>query len=252
MTLEARDITAGYRDTPVLHGAGVKIAPGDLVGVIGPNGSGKSTLLRVMARLHKPEGGVVLLDGEPMGKLARRAIARRLAVMPQNQPTPEGLTVRELVAFGRAPHGRDPVADRREIDHAIELSDMAHLSHRRLTALSGGERQRARLAMALAQSPSLLLLDEPIASLDIRHQLDVLRMLETVRTERGIGIGIVIHDLTLADRYCPRLVVLEDGRVAADGPAAEVLTPELARRVFGVEVRRLTDPGSGGSVLVCG
>lgn len=252
MTLEARDITAGYRETQVLHGAGVKIAPGELVGIVGPNGSGKSTLLRVMARLHKPEGGAVLLDGEPISKLARRAIARKLAVMPQHQPTPEGLTVRELVAFGRAPHGRDPAADKQAIDHALELADMTHLSHRRLTALSGGERQRARLAMALAQSPSLLLLDEPIAALDIRHQLDVLSMLASVREGRGIGVGVVIHDLMLADRYCPRIVVLEEGLVAADGPAAEALNPGLVRRVFGVESRRLADPETGRSVLVCG
>ncbi|MEM9415762.1 MAG: ABC transporter ATP-binding protein [Planctomycetota bacterium] len=247
--IAARGIRAGYAKHPVLHGVDVSIQAGDFAALIGPNGSGKSTLLRTLARLLKPTSGSVLLHGQPIDKLSARALARKLAVMPQSPTAPPGVTVRELVGYGRAPHSSwlrpESHTDRQLVRSLIERCDLSHLAARLVHTLSGGERQRCWIAMALAQQPDVLLLDEPVSALDIAHQLEVLDLLAQVNREQETTVVIVLHDINLAARYCNTLLAVRDGQLAAAGPVGDVLKPELIERVFGVRTSVLESTGLG-------
>jgi len=257
VTLEAVDIRAGYDGEDVLSGAGVSVGAGELVGIIGPNGSGKSTLLRVMGRLLRPRAGSVLLDGAPIGGVGRRALSRRLAMLPQEPITPPQTSVRELVAMGRHPHrrlgGLMPTGlserDRAAVSLAMSRTEVEHLAERPVSELSGGERRRAWIAVCLAQEASTLLLDEPVTALDVRHQLEVMALLRELAQVRGLAIGVVIHDLDLAARSCTRIVAMERGEVVADGPPASVLTEATLERVFGVRGSARLDAETG--ELIC-
>lgn len=236
--LEADGISAGYGGPPVLDDASLRITEGDIVALCGPNGSGKSTLLRVLSRLLRPRQGRVLLQAEPLDTLSRKALARKVAYMPQSPTSPPGVTVREMIGYGRSPHtswlrplGKD---DHDHVDEAIRLCDLGQLEHRLVSTLSGGERQRAWLAMAVAQEPQVLLLDEPVSALDVGHQLDVLDLLRQLNERHGTTIVIVLHDINLAARFCRSLVALHQGRIAAAGPMQTVLTSDLLEQVFGV------------------
>ena len=240
-----RDLVAGYplvgggrRD--VLRGVELTLARGELVALLGTNGSGKTTLLRTFAGTLAPERGTVTFDGREIGSWRRDALARRIAVLPQQLELPAGFTVAELVAMGRAPHARRLFAstadDERAIARALIDADAADLADRAAEELSGGERQRLLVAMALAQEPDLLLLDEPTLHLDLAHQVALLAAIRRLRDQRGLTVLAVLHDLNLAAAFAPRVAVLDDGRVVADGPPAEVLSPDLVRRVFGVAV----------------
>lgn len=242
----------------VLDGVALAVRAGEFVAVIGMNGCGKSTLLRLLAGELAPEAGAVRLspaDGAPvraLGELGRRAIARRIAVMHQSLPPLPGLSVAGFVRQGRYPHdgvfgalrqGR-PGADR-EVDRALAAVGLADAGHRALEQLSGGERQRARLALALTQTAPILLLDEPIAHLDVRHQLQMLTLVEGLRRSRGLTVVAVLHELDVAARSATRLVALAQGRVVADGPPADVLDAALLREVYQVRGRVVPDPGGG-------
>ncbi len=243
--LEVRGVEAAYDADPVLRGASLQVAAGDFMALCGPNGSGKSTLLRIMARLMKPSAGEVVLHEQGIDTLARRALARKLAIMPQSPRTPPSVTVRELVAYGRSPHTSwlHPAGaeDRAIIDRAVDTCDLHALAPREVQSLSGGERQRAWLAMAIAQQPGVLLLDEPVSALDVAHQLSVMALLERINRERGTTIVIVLHDINLAARYCRSLALMRDARIHAAGPMGAVLTEAHLETVFGVpaRVRRL-------------
>ncbi|TVQ06159.1 MAG: ABC transporter ATP-binding protein [Roseinatronobacter sp.] len=210
------------------------LAPGRVLGVLGANGAGKSTLLRLIYRFHKPQSGRVLLDGQDIHAMPARAVAQRVAAVLQEQPTDFALTVAEIVALGRAPHRRalsGPSAqDAHIVDHALERLSLHAFAARPFGTLSGGERQRVMVARALAQEPGLIVLDEPTNHLDIRHQLEVLRL------ARGLGATVVasLHDLNLVQGFADDLLVLKDGQPLAFGPVAQVLTPELIARAFGV------------------
>lgn len=214
-----------------------RLEPGSLTGIIGPNGAGKSTLVRAMLGLTPLAGGTVALDGEPLARLGRDVIARKLAYLPQGQTLHWPLSVRRLVALGRMPH-LGPLAqlsprDHAAVDDAMARAHVLHLEARNAMELSGGERARVLLARALAVGAEGLVVDEPLASLDPGHQIDVMELLAQ-EARQGALVVAVLHDLTMAARYCDRLILMDRGRVMADGPPAMVLTPENLASIYGI------------------
>ena len=252
--LRARDVTLGYGDTVVVEHLDLDVPDGAVTAVIGPNGCGKSTLLRALGRLLRPRGGEVLLDGARIDRLPTREVARILGLLPQSPVAPEGLTVADLVARGRHPHqawfrqwSRD---DEAVVAEAMASTGVLELGDRPVDALSGGQRQRAWIAMALAQGTDLLLLDEPTTHLDLAHAVDVLDLVDRLNSERGQTIVMVLHDLNLAARYADRLIAMKAGRIVAQGPPQDVLTPGLLEEVFGLRAVVLPDPVSRGVLVV--
>jgi iron complex transport system ATP-binding protein len=218
----------------------LSLARGELVALLGTNGSGKTTLLRAFAGTLAPDAGAIRFAGRSVREWRRNELARRVAVLPQQLELPLGFRVSELVAMGRAPHARRLFAstadDDRAIARALTDADASDLADRPAEELSGGERQRLLVAMALAQEPDLLLLDEPTLHLDLAHQVSLLAAIRRLRDQRGLTVIAVLHDLNLAAAFAPRVAVLDGGRVVADGAPGEVLSPDLVRRVFGVQV----------------
>jgi len=232
-------LTVAYRGRPALSDVDLHIGAGERVALVGPNGAGKSTLLRAIAGLVEPTAGSVELGGTPLTALDRLAIARRLAVVPQLPALPFATSVEEVVALGRLPHehpirGLRP-ADRAAIAGAIDRVGVGHLLGRDARELSLGERQLVLLAVAVAQDAPVLVLDEPTVHLDLRHQVEVMELLADLNARDGTTIIAVLHDVGLAAHFFSRIVVLDRGRVVADGPPAEALTDEQLREVFGVD-----------------
>ncbi|WP_395335908.1 ABC transporter ATP-binding protein [Novosphingobium sp. BL-8H] len=237
VTIAINDLAVRLGKQDVLHGIDARLEPGTLVGVIGPNGAGKSTLARALLGLIDAHRGTITLDGQDFSALPVRERARRIAYLPQGQTLHWPLTVERLVSLGRLPHlgpiSRITAADQAAIDEAMDRADVRHLATRVATELSGGERARALLARALAVGAEALVVDEPLASLDPGHQIDVMEMLSR-EAKGGALVLAVLHDLNLAARYCHRLLVIDEGRLVADGSPAEVLSEELLRTVYGV------------------
>ena len=251
-------IVAGYPTGParrVLDGVDLALHAGERVALLGPNGAGKSTLLRVLAGTLAPERGRVELFGRPIAAWDRRELARSVTVLPQVADLPRGFRVAEVVALGRIPHARSWFAatpgDAEAVARALADADVADLADRRVEALSGGERQRVLLALALAQEPRLLLLDEPTTHLDLAHQFTLLALLERLRSVRRLTVLAVLHDLTLADRTADRVLILQAGRVVDHGRPGGELDPARLRDAFGVPIveartaegRRVLVPG---------
>ncbi|MCU0724269.1 MAG: ABC transporter ATP-binding protein [Planctomycetes bacterium] len=236
-----------YGDAPVFTDLSFAIHPGEFAAILGPNGSGKTTLLRLATRVVRAAGGRILLGGEPLDGLPRREVARRAAVVPQEETRLFNYSVDEIVLMGRTPwvagFGFEGGEDRRIARAALEAVEAEHLRGRPLGELSGGERQRVLLARALAQKAPLLLLDEPTAHLDLRHQVAVLRLLDGLRAREGLTVVLISHDVNLAARFAGRLLFLGEGRVVADGPPREVLTPDVLTRVYGAKVAAVDVPG---------
>jgi iron complex transport system ATP-binding protein len=216
----------------------VAVAPGECVGVLGPNGSGKSTLMRTAAGLIAPTQGEVALDARPLAAWRREDLSRKIAYLPQGGQVHWPLTVRALVSLGRLPHAhrftRSSAADEAAIARAMVACDVAHLAGRPVTSLSGGERVRALLARALCCEASVVLADEPFAQLDPSHQLHAMEVL-CATADAGALVVVVLHDLSIAARHCTRAILMSDGRVAADGKPAEVLSGDNLRKTFGVD-----------------
>ena len=237
--LEAHELSLAYDGLQVIHELSLEVPPQQITALIGPNGSGKSTLLRGLARLMPPEQGAVYLDGHAIHSQPTKQVARQLAMLPQRAQAPGGLTVRELVAYGRFPYqgllGGLSAEDEQHIDAALETTGMAPLANCYLGELSGGQRQLAWIAMALAQDTELLLLDEPTTFLDMAHQLEVLEVLENLHQQHQRTIVMVLHDINQAARYASHMVALVEGRIAASGTPMEILTPEVLARVFEIE-----------------
>jgi iron complex transport system ATP-binding protein len=225
---------------PVLRGLDLVVEPGELVALLGPNGSGKTTLLRAIAGTLRRDAGRVALFGRDLVEWSRVALARRVAVLPQSLVLPDGFRVAELVEMGRAPHATrwfgSSAEDAEAVERALADADALDLSERNADELSGGERQRVLVAMALAQQPELLLLDEPTLHLDIAHQASLLATVARLRARRGLTVIAVLHDLNLAAAHAGRVAVLGSGRVVADGDPASVLRADLVREVFGIAV----------------
>ncbi|MCK9518924.1 MAG: ABC transporter ATP-binding protein [Dehalococcoidia bacterium] len=248
MKLTVHDLTLGYDATPVVNGVSLEIDAGEMVAIIGPNGSGKSTLLRGMARLHRPISGQVLLGENDIHRMPSRAVARTLAILPQSPSAGLDLSVRELVWRGRYPHQgvlqRATAKDFDAVEWAMDASDVTRFADRPIGHLSGGERQRAWIALALAQQPQVLLLDEPTSFLDIHHQVEVMHLLRRLNHD-GMTVVAVLHDLVLTARFADRVIAMRDGRVQFDGPPHEVFEPRGLEQVFGAPMMVIEDPITG-------
>ncbi|PVB61059.1 ABC transporter ATP-binding protein [Labrenzia sp. 011] len=228
----------------LLHPISFDLTPGEILGIAGANGAGKSTLLRLLYRFLKPVSGSILVDGRDIWRQSARETARKVAAVLQEQPTDFALSVREIVALGRRPHGSGFAAagkrDGEVVDDALDRLGLLGFSERSFGSLSGGERQRVMVARALAQEPALLILDEPTNHLDIRHQLEIVELIGTL----GITIVTSLHDLNLAGRVCDRILLLREGRAVACGPPGEVLTPSHIETAYSVRAQLENLPSS--------
>jgi iron complex transport system ATP-binding protein len=241
--LRAADLTFGYGDAPVVRGVSLEVPAGGFVGIIGPNGSGKTTLLRLLAGTRRPQHGSVDLDGTPLASMKRAAIARRMAVVPQETHLAFEYSVLEVVLMGRYPHlGAFEIEGPRDVDlarAALASTGTLPLEQRLFSTLSGGEKQRVIIAAALAQisgGPSaILLLDEPTAALDLKYQLETASLLRSLHDRHALSVVVSTHDLNFAAALCQALVMLKDGRVLAAGAVDEVLTPARIRALYDVE-----------------
>ncbi|WP_416985401.1 ABC transporter ATP-binding protein [Streptomyces sp. T028] len=243
--LAARGVTVGYGARTVIEDLDVAIPPGVITTIIGPNGCGKSTLLRTLARLLKPSGGTVVLDGEDIAGLRTRDVAKKLGLLPQAPVAPEGLTVSDLVARGRHPHQswlrQWSSDDAGVVERALAMTGVSDLADRAVDTLSGGQRQRVWISMTLAQGTDLLLLDEPTTYLDLAHAIDVLDLVSDLQAS-GCTVVMVLHDLNLAARYSDHLVVMRSGSILARGHPRDVITAELLHEAFGLRAQVIDDP----------
>ncbi len=249
-TLAASGITWTKNSRRILDDVFLEARPGEVLGLLGPNGAGKSSLLRILAGLRRPDSGTVFLDGTPVERVPRRRLARSLAIVEQLQEVHEDVTVEEAIALGRTPYrgtfealGTD---DRAAVEHALRATGMGAHRSRSWRTLSGGERQRTQFGRALAQQPRIIVLDEPTNHLDIRYQLDILELLR----DENFTVVAALHDLNLAARFCDHIVVLQDGRVCADGTPEDVVTPELIHDVYGVTAMVEQSPHTQSPVTV--
>jgi len=228
--IELRGVTVLLGGRPVVIEVDAEVGAGEWLALIGPNGAGKTTLLRAIARLV-PFSGSIALEGRVTDRMGRSELSRLVAVVPQDPSTPDWMTVTEYVLLGRTPHlgllANEGARDRMAAARALERLDLLALRERRLGTLSGGEKQRAVVARALAQEARIVLLDEPTAALDIGHQQQALELLDGLRSESGLTLVAAMHDLTLAAQYADRMVLLDRGRVVADGAPRDVLTEAL-------------------------
>ena len=223
----------------ILKEVSLTLNAGECLGLVGPNGAGKTTLLRLVAGLLEPTSGQIWLEAQPLARLKRREVARRLGYVPQQAGLDFDFTIREVVLSGRNPYlSRFEVeseVDRQIATQALKLTDLEHLAERLVTTLSGGERQRVAIARALAQQPALLVLDEPTASLDLRHQHEIMQLVQRLTEMQGLAALISVHDLNLAARYCDRVAVLAAGQLVVINTPSEAFTPALLAQVFEVE-----------------
>lgn len=237
VTASLEDVSVELGGRPILRNVSASFSAGELVGIIGPNGAGKSTLVRALIGLLKPSVGTVRLDGRPLPEIPRREVARAIAYLPQGQTVHWPLTVERLVALGRLPHlapmSRLSAEDSIEVERAMVRADVETLRARTATELSGGERARVMLARALAVGAPGLIADEPLAALDPGHQIDVMELLKAEARAGGLVLA-VLHDLGMAARYSDRLLLMDEGRIVADGRPETVLTPERLAAVYGI------------------
>ncbi|MBW7476274.1 ABC transporter ATP-binding protein [Paenibacillus oenotherae] len=247
--LSTSQLNIGYDERLIVEDLNVAIPQGKITALVGANGSGKSTILKTMARIMSPAKGTVMLDGKSIHKQSTREVAKQLAILPQNPTAPDGLTVSELVSYGRFPYqkgfGSLTREDRDVIQWAIQATRMTEFADRPIEQLSGGQRQRAWIAMALAQQTDILFLDEPTTFLDMAHQLEVLELLQELNANSGRTIIMVVHDLNHASRYAQHVIAIKKGKVAGEGSPQAVITKDIMREVFGIEADIIPDPRTG-------
>jgi iron complex transport system ATP-binding protein len=245
-SLSTENLQIGYDEKIIVDNLNLHINKGEITTIIGANGCGKSTILKTMARVHSAKSGVVYLDGKMIHKIPTKEIAKKMAVLPQSPEAPSGLTVYELISFGRSPHqsgfGRLSEEDRNVINWALEVTGLTTFAHQAVDALSGGQRQRAWIAMAIAQETELLLLDEPTTYLDMAHQLEILKLLEKLNRDEGRTIVMVIHDLNHAARFSHHMVALRSGNIVKEGSSEEVMTSAVLKEVFQIDAEIVKDP----------
>ena len=249
MNFYAEDVDISYGKRKIVEGLSFTIPPGKITALIGANGSGKSTILKAMCRIMAPSSGQIILDGKAIHTQSTKELAKKLAILPQNPESPEGLTVEELVAYGRSPHkagyGRLNHRDDELISWALDVTAMKEFADRPLEQLSGGQRQRAWIAMYIAQDTEILFLDEPTTFLDISYQMDVLKLLKTMNQTYKKTIVMVVHDLNQASIFADYVVAIKKGKIIREGAPEEVITVENCRKVFGVLVDIVTDKRTG-------
>lgn len=252
--IESHAMSIGYGKRKVLNNLSLKIPESKITCIIGPNGCGKSTLLKTIARLLKPANGSVTLDGKSIHKQATKVIAQEIAILTQAPQTPEDITVKELVSYGRAPYqkgfGQLQTKDWEKIHWALDQAQLLNQADRSVNSLSGGQKQRVWIAMALAQDTDCLLLDEPTTYLDMAHQLEVLQVLETLNKKYKRTIVMVLHDLNHASRFADHLIAIREGEVMKSGTPEEVMQPDILRAVFDIEASIVEDPHTGKPALL--
>jgi len=247
--LEMTGVSFSFRETKVFADLALRIGSGEMVALIGPNGSGKTTLLRLLSGSLAPDAGSVAIAGRPAGSWTARERAREVAVVPQESAAAFDFTVMETVLMGRTPYlgllGLEGPEDVRIAQEALRRTGMLAFAGRLLSHLSGGERQLVLVARALAQRARIMLLDEPTSWLDIRHRQEIYALLSRLNREEGLTILTTSHDINLAARWCPRMILLERGRIRADGPPSSVFEPSVLSEVYQTPLRVIADPETG-------
>lgn len=252
--LNGEQVKIGYGDTTIINNLDVEVPDGKVTSIIGPNGCGKSTLLKALSRLLSIKDGAIHLDGQSIHAQSTKEIAKKIAILPQSPEVADGLTVGELVSYGRFPHqkgfGRLTAEDKKEIDWALSVTGTSEFHHRSINDLSGGQRQRVWIAMALAQRTDIIFLDEPTTYLDICHQLEILELVQKLNKEQGCTIVMVLHDINQAIRFSDHLIAMKEGNIVANGTTQEVLTKDILEKVFNIDVVLDEDPRTGKPLLV--
>lgn len=252
--LRGQQVEIGYGDHTIINNLDVEIPDRKITSIIGPNGCGKSTLLKALSRLLAIKKGEIQLDGENIHTQSTKEIAKKIAILPQTPEVADGLTVGELVSYGRFPHqkgfGRLSAEDKKEIDWALSVTGTSEFRHRSINDLSGGQRQRVWIAMALAQKTDIIFLDEPTTYLDISHQLEILELVQRLNEEQGCTIIMVLHDINQAIRFSDHLIAMKKGEIVASGATEDVLTKDILEKVFNIDVVLSTDPRTGKPLLV--
>jgi iron complex transport system ATP-binding protein len=250
MELVIENLTKDYGDTRALDSVSVTLGPGHILALVGPNGSGKSTLIKIVATIFPKSSGSVMLDGTDVFEIEPAELARCVGYVPQFFSYTKYSTVFEMVLLGRRPHIRWSVTEEElaRVQDALDALDIGHLAGKYVDELSGGERQKVFIARAIAQDPGLFLLDEPTASLDIRHQIEVMELMQKVARIKGSAVLVAVHDLNLAFRFADSVLMICEGRMAGYGSPAEVLTPEQIEKVYGIESEVVTT-GRGSFIL---
>ncbi|GAE01810.1 ferric enterobactin transport ATP-binding protein fepC [Clostridium botulinum B str. Osaka05] len=243
MMINIQDFTIGYNNKVIVKNFNLKVDKGDMLTIIGPNGSGKSTVLKAIGRLLKPMEGIIHLDGKLLWNMSNKDIAKEMACLSQHNSAPKDMTIRRIVGFGRNPHKAWFESLNKEdeeiIDWALENTNLKHMENKKITSVSGGERQRAWLAMALAQKPKVLLLDEPTTYLDINNQIEILELVRQLNKNLKLTVVMVLHDLNQAAKYSNRVLVLKNGEIQALGKPEEILNKKLIRDVYSVDMNIL-------------
>lgn len=247
--LYTKRLDIAYSDRLIVENLNLSIPEGKITALVGANGSGKSTILKAMARIMRPKGGTVFLDGKSIHEQSTKDVAKQLAILPQSPIVPDGINVSELIAYGRFPHQNGfsslTKEDQEIIRWAIQVTGMGAFVDRPVDQLSGGQRQRAWIAMALAQGTDMLFLDEPTTFLDMAHQLEVLKLLQQLNSEQNRTIVMVVHDLNHATRFAQHMVAIKQGSVVSEGAPEDVVTQEVLREVFGIVADIIPDPRTG-------
>lgn len=245
-SLETKNLTIGYGEEPIVSELCMSIPKSEITIIIGANGCGKSTILKTIARVLKPVGGEIYMEGQEISTLSTNTVARQMAVLPQTPEAPKSITVRELVGYGRYPYqkgfGKLTKEDEDLIGWALEVTQMQEFASKPLGSLSGGQRQRAWIAMALAQQTDLILLDEPTTYLDLAHQLEILELLERLNKEEKRTVVMVLHDLNLAARFAHYMIAVKKGKIVKAGSPWEVMTKEVLAEVFQIDAQIVTEP----------
>lgn len=253
-TFETKHIQSGYENKTILNDVNLSIPSNQISIIIGANGCGKSTLLKTMARLIKPTGGEVLLDGKSIHKMAPKQLAKVLGLLPQSPIVPEGITVADLVGRGRFPHQSVMKGwtkkDYEAVAEALEMMNITEFADRNIDELSGGQRQRVWIAMALAQQTDILFLDEPTTYLDITYQVEILDLLTDLNKKYGTTIVMVLHDINLSARYADYLFTVKNGHLIAEGKPTEILTADLIKETFHLDCQVINDPVSNTPLVV--
>ncbi|KGM95675.1 iron ABC transporter ATP-binding protein [Clostridium novyi A str. 4552] len=238
--LKIKDFKIGYDDKVIVKNFSLNVEKGEMLTIIGPNGSGKSTVLKAVGRLLKPMNGVVHLDGKLLQEMSNKEIAKEMACLSQHNSAPKDMTIRKIVSFGRNPHkswfqGLNK-EDEDIVTWAIEKTNLSNMENKNVSDISGGERQRAWIAMALAQKPKVLLLDEPTTYLDINNQIEILELVKELNEKLKLTVVMVLHDLNQAAKYSSKVLVLKDGEIKAKGKPEEILDKNLIRSVYNVDM----------------
>ncbi|WP_353867171.1 ABC transporter ATP-binding protein [uncultured Sporomusa sp.] len=248
-SIATENLSVAYEDNLIVDGLNMQVSQGKITTIIGPNGCGKSTVLKAVGRILKPKNGVVYLNGNDIRHLTTREVAKKMAILPQSPQAPAGLTVGELVAYGRFPYqrglGKLTLEDQKIIAWALAATRLTELETTAVDTLSGGQRQRVWIAMALAQQTDLILLDEPTTYLDLSYQLEVLELLYRLNREQGCTIVMVLHDLNLAARFADYMVAIRCGSIVRHGSPEEVMTAAVLRDTFRIDARIITEPRTG-------